>query len=51
MDPTREEYQGRTYQYLIQGEAFDWLVLAERLCCELDGVIPAEEKGAATTLR
>jgi hypothetical protein len=40
----REEYLGRHYQYLIQGEAFDWLVLAERLCAELDGVIPAEEK-------
>ena len=40
----QEEYQGRTYQYLIRGEAFDWLVLAERLCCELDGVISGEEK-------
>ncbi len=40
----QEEYQDRHYQYLIQGEAFDWLVLAERLCVELDGVIPAEEK-------
>lgn len=41
---SREEYQGRTYQYLIQGEAFDWLVLAERLCAELDGIVPVEEK-------
>ena len=40
----QEEYQDRHYQYLIQGEAFDWLLLAERLCVELDGVIPAEEK-------
>jgi len=39
-----EEYQDRTYRYLIQGEAFDWLVLAERLCAELDGVIPGTEK-------
>ena len=39
-----EEHQGRTYKYLIRGEAFDWLVLAERLCAELDGIIPAEEK-------
>ena len=39
-----EEHQGRVYQYLVRGEAFDWLVLAERLCSELDGVIPAEEK-------
>ncbi len=41
-----EEYQGRTYRYLIHGEAFDWVVLAERLCAELDGVIPADEKEA-----
>ena len=40
----QEVYQDRTYQYLIEGEAFDWLVLAERLCAEMDGVIPAEEK-------
>lgn len=39
----QEEYQDRTYRYLIQGEAFDWLVLAERLCAELNGIIPAEE--------
>ena len=42
----REEYQGRTYRYLIQGEAFDWLLLAERLCAELDGAIPELEKEA-----
>lgn len=40
----KEVYQDRTYQYLIEGEAFDWLVLAERLCAEMDGAIPAEEK-------
>ena len=39
-----EVYQDRTYLYLIQGEAFDWLVLAERLCVELDGYIPAEDR-------
>ena len=39
-----EEYKGRAYQYLIRGEAFDWLVLAERLCSELDGFIPGDEK-------
>jgi hypothetical protein len=42
----QEVYQGRTYQYLIRGEAFDWLLLAERLCPELDGVIPVEDKEA-----
>lgn len=40
----QEIYQGRSYQYLIQGEAFDWLVLAERLCAELHGYISEEEK-------
>lgn len=39
-----EVYQDRDYQYLIQGEAFDWLVLAERLCAELDGYIPPEDR-------
>ena len=39
-----EEYQGRWYHYLIEDEAFDWLILAERLCCELDGVVTSEEK-------
>ncbi len=32
-----EVYQGRRYQYLIQGEALDWLLLAERLVGELNG--------------
>lgn len=39
-----EEYKGRIYRYLIDGEAFDWLSLAERLCLEVDGLIPDEEK-------
>ena len=34
----------RTYRYLIGGEAFDWLVLAERLLDELDGAVSAEDK-------
>ncbi len=38
-----EEYRGRRYRYLIQGEAFDWVLLAERLCCEMDGLVPVEE--------
>ncbi len=36
----QEVYQERTYDYLILGEAFDWLVLAERLCADLDSSIP-----------
>ena len=39
-----EDFQGRIYRYMIQGEAFDWLTLAERLCSELDSLIPPDEK-------
>jgi hypothetical protein len=31
-----EDYKGRHYRYLIGGEAFDWLILAERLLLEVD---------------
>jgi len=41
-----EIVEGRHYQYLIAGEAFDWLLLAERLCGALDGAIPAGEREA-----
>jgi hypothetical protein len=36
----------RTYRYLIDGEAFDWLLLAERLCETVDGLLPEDEKNA-----
>jgi hypothetical protein len=36
----------RTYRYLIDGEAFDWLLLAERLCETVDGFLPEDEKEA-----
>ncbi|MCE2463273.1 MAG: hypothetical protein J4F46_05075 [Dehalococcoidia bacterium] len=39
-----EEVHGRHYIYLVKGEAFDWLILAERLCTELDDLVPMEEK-------
>ena len=39
-----ESYEGRRYKYLVHGEAFDWLLLAERLCSAVDGAIPSEEK-------
>ena len=42
-----ESYRGRRYKYLLQGEAFDWLLLAERLCDAIDdagGAVPAEAK-------
>ena len=39
-----ETHNGRTYRYLIAGEAFDWLLLAERLCQAVDGLLPDDEK-------
>jgi hypothetical protein len=39
-----ETYQGRVYRYLIDGEAFDWLLLAERLCATVDGLLPETER-------
>jgi len=41
---TEETHNGRTYRYLIGGEAFDWLLLAERLCWTVDGLLPHDEK-------
>ena len=38
-----EAVGGRHYRYLIGGEAFDWLLLAERLCAEIDGLAPEGE--------
>ena len=45
-DVAEEQVNGRHYRYLIGGEAFDWLLLAERLCEEVDGAIPADEREA-----
>ena len=39
-----EVYHGEHYRYLIGNEAFDWLTLAQRLCSEMDGLLPEEEK-------
>jgi len=39
-----EIYNGRHYRYLIDGEAFDWLLLAERLCQAVDGLLPDDER-------
>jgi hypothetical protein len=38
-----EQYNGERYLYLIGGQAFDWLRLAERLCDEIRDVVPEEE--------
>ena len=39
-----EVYRDREYTYLVDGEAFDWLLLAERLSNEVEGLIPEDEK-------
>jgi hypothetical protein len=38
-----EDFNGRHFQYLISGEAFDWLLLAERLAGEVRSSIPENE--------
>jgi hypothetical protein len=39
-----ETVDDRPFRYLIAGEAFDWLLLAERLCQSVNGMIPEEEQ-------
>jgi hypothetical protein len=39
-----ENVGGKPYLYLIGGEAFDWLLLAERLCETANGRIPEKER-------
>jgi len=39
-------HNGRLYRYLIAGEAFDWLLLAERLCQEIADLLPDAEQVA-----
>jgi len=41
-----EEVNGRRYRYLVGGEAFDWLLLAERLCEALGDLTPEDEREA-----
>ena len=41
-----EVHNDRTYRYLIEDEAFDWLLLAERLCETVDGLLPEDDKNA-----
>jgi hypothetical protein len=41
-----ETVNGRRYRYLIDGQAFDWLLLAERLCEAVDDLLPEDEKVA-----
>ena len=39
-----EDFNGCHYCYLIDNEAFDWLLLAERLCQEISDVVPGKER-------
>jgi len=43
---SEEIFKGRHYRYLIDGEAFDWLLLAERLCQTVGSFLPEEGKTA-----
>ncbi|HLG12229.1 MAG TPA: hypothetical protein VI876_10775 [Dehalococcoidia bacterium] len=45
-DKAEEVIDDRRYRYLVGGEAFDWLLLAERLVDELDGLVSPEEREA-----
>jgi hypothetical protein len=38
-----EQYNGERYLYLVGGQAFDWLRLAERLCDEIKDMVPEDE--------
>ncbi len=38
-----ERFNDHRYLYLIDGEAFDWLLLAERLSSEIADVVPEDE--------
>jgi hypothetical protein len=42
----QETIGGRTYRYLVGGEAFDWLLLAERLTDEIEDLIPDDQREA-----
>lgn len=39
-----ETYDDRLHNYFIDGEAFDWLLLAERLCDAVSDLIPTDER-------
>lgn len=43
---TQESDGDYTYRYLIDGEAFDWLLLADRLCRAVNGLLPEDEMDA-----
>ena len=42
-ESTQEVYRGRRLKYLVEGEAFDWLTLAERLLDAVKDLVPPED--------
>jgi hypothetical protein len=42
-DRVEDEFDGRRYRFLIDGEAFDWLALVERFVAELGPLFPLED--------
>ena len=38
-----ETHNDRRYKYMVGREAFDWLLLAERLCAEIEELIPPRD--------
>jgi hypothetical protein len=44
--PSRETVRRREYNYVIGGDAFDWLLLAERILDEVRDVVPPSEAWA-----
>ena len=43
-EAAEEVVDKQSYKYLIDGEAFDWLLLAERLCRAVNSLLPEDEK-------
>ncbi|HXY73858.1 MAG TPA: hypothetical protein VEH58_00880, partial [Dehalococcoidales bacterium] len=43
---SEETIEGRCYRYFIEGEAFDWMLLSERLLESLDRLVPEDESTA-----
>lgn len=39
-----ETFRERRNKYLLEGEAFDWLLLADRLLTEVDGLVPEDDR-------
>lgn len=48
--PAAEEvHQRKRYNYFIAGEAFDWMMLSERILQSVEGLVPIQEQEALIT--